>query len=212
MGAPTAAPTAAPIPAYEKVSGTSSCHAQGLHDYDGTAEGCHAAAESVGYNFDATAEGGHAVPVIHEPDATYRRTCVVCENMIYAGRPSLLFWDKANGPNSCDQNGQQTKYHICSTTPAFEKVSGASTCHAQGLHDYVGDLGRSGPLLLHARVLGAARHLPHRLPLHRLVDHCTIADGGVLLDPVGGAAHPRRGHVLATVGRHCHHAGGRVLR
>merc|ERR1712050_663483 len=60
----------------------------------------------------------------------------------------------------------------------------------------IGDLGCSGPLLLHARVLGAARHLPHRLPLHRLVDHCTIADGGVLLDPLGGAAHPRRGHVL----------------
>merc|ERR1712061_322294 len=125
-------------PAFEKVSGASSCYAQGLHDYDGTAEGCRAAAESVGYAFDATAEGGHAVPVIHEPDETYKRTCVVCENMIYPGRPSLLFWDKANGPNSCDQNGQQTKYHICSTTPAFEKVSGASSCHAQGLYDYDG--------------------------------------------------------------------------
>merc|ERR1712045_865971 len=68
---------------------------------------------------------------------TYQRTCVVCENMIYAGRPSLLFWDKANGPNSCDQDGQQTKYHICSKE-AFEKVSGASSCNAQGLQDFDG--------------------------------------------------------------------------
>merc|ERR1719210_1193366 len=123
--------------AFRKVSGASSCTAQGLQDYVGTAEGCRAAAEGVGYNFDSTATGGHAVPVIHEPDETYRRTCVVCENMIYAGRPSLLFWDKPKGPNSCDQDGQQTKYHICSTE-AFEKVSGASSCTAQGLHDYEG--------------------------------------------------------------------------
>merc|ERR1712241_79874 len=72
-------------------SGASSCNAQGLQDYAGAAEGCRAAAESVGYNFDATANGGHAVPVIHEPDEIYQRTCVVCENMIYAGRRNMKF-------------------------------------------------------------------------------------------------------------------------
>merc|ERR1712186_135004 len=51
-----------------------------------------------------------------------------------------------------------------------------------------GDFGRSRPLLLHARVLGPDRQLPHRLPVHRLVDHRPLADGGVLLDPLRGEA------------------------
>ena len=34
-----------------------------LEDYEGTAAGCKAAAESAGYDFTATANGGHAVPV-----------------------------------------------------------------------------------------------------------------------------------------------------
>jgi len=116
---------------YQKVSGDSSCAAAGLEDYDGAADGCVAAARSTGYDFAKARDGGHKVPVIHDPEQTYTRTCVVCENMIYAGRPHLLFWDKAKPSSSCDQNGQQTKYHICKVppplTPALSRASSAGT-------------------------------------------------------------------------------------
>merc|ERR1712066_834318 len=73
----------------------------------------------------------------------------------------------------------------------------------------VGDLGRSSALLLHARVLGPDRPLPHRLPLHRLVDHRPPADDRVLLLPLCGAAQPQLWHVLAPAGGHrCHLAFG----
>merc|ERR1719189_777165 len=97
---------------YVKVSGDLSCTSEGLQDYDGDAAGCRSAAESVGYDFSFT-EQHHAVPVIHDPDKTYKRVCTVCENMIYSGRPSLLFYDQPSGPTACDQDGQQTKFHIC---------------------------------------------------------------------------------------------------
>ena len=44
-----------------------------------------------------------------------------------------------------------------------------------------------------SRAVPVARQVFHRLPLHRLVDHYSLADGGVLLDPRCGAAPHRRG-------------------
>ena len=109
-------------PKYSKVAGNSNCAEAGLADFSGTADGCVKAAESLGYDFTAARKGKHKVPVIHEPDnKSYARTCVVCLNMIYQGRPDFLFWDKAKGPTSCNQDGKQTKFHICqrkaTTTP-----------------------------------------------------------------------------------------------
>lgn len=111
-------PVLAEVPAateapYVKVSGGSSCAAKGFEDFDGDANGCVAAAESTGYDFTITRKGGHKVPVIPDKGQTYKRTCVVCENMIYANRPNLLFWDKPKGETSCNQDGKQTKVHIC---------------------------------------------------------------------------------------------------
>jgi len=110
--ASTTTSTKAQTPGYMKVSGDTSCIAEGFQDYVGTADGCVLAAESVGYDFDITRQQ-HAVPVIHEPEQTYKRVCIVCENMIYQGRPNLLFWDRPKDEQSCDQDGQQTKFHIC---------------------------------------------------------------------------------------------------
>merc|ERR1712217_29687 len=45
-----------------------------------------------------------------------------------------------------------------------------------------------------------------------VVHYCPLADGGVLLDPLCGAAQHRCRHVLAPSGRHCLHVGGRLLR
>ena len=41
---------------------------------------------------------------------------------------------------------------------------------------------RSCALLLHARVPDPEQRLAHRLPLHRLVDHSALVDGGILPD------------------------------
>merc|ERR1719285_420528 len=103
---------------YVKVTGDSSCTAEGYEDYSdatgGTAEGCREAAESVGYDF-SSIDGVHAVPVQHDSKGE-QRNCVACENMAYPGRPTLLFFDRQSrsvDPNQCDQSGEQTKFHIC---------------------------------------------------------------------------------------------------
>jgi len=108
---------------YVKVSGDSSCAAEGYAEYTdatgGTAQGCRAAAESVGYDFSDQYSQLHAIPVQHNANGEHR-SCVACENMIYTGRPTLLFFDRqssAANPNQCDQNGEQTKFHICKETP-----------------------------------------------------------------------------------------------
>merc|ERR1712039_578908 len=75
----------------------------------------------------------------------------------------------------------------------------------------IGHLGRRRPLLLHARVLGTAAQLPHPLPLHRLVDHCPLADDRVLLDSRCGAAQPRQRNVLTPPLGHHRHARVRLL-
>merc|ERR1712196_362777 len=94
----------------------SSCTAAGMADVSTTASECVKAAESAGYDFTVAKAGGAKVPVIHDPGQTYPRVCVVCENMIYANRPDLLFFDKAKGASSCDQDGKQTKINICRRT------------------------------------------------------------------------------------------------
>merc|ERR1712137_98734 len=75
----------------------------------------------------------------------------------------------------------------------------------------LGHPGCSCPLLLHARVLDPDWKLPHCLPLHRLVNHSSVADGGVLLDPLCSAAQHWRRHVLAVADWHYRHVGLRLL-
>merc|ERR1712061_962359 len=69
----------------------------------------------------------------------------------------------------------------------------------------------SSALLLHARVLGHDWHFAHSLPLHRLDDHRSIADGRVLPDPLRGESETRRWHVLAFAPWHYSHVGLRLL-
>jgi len=111
-----------------KVPGASSCTAAGYADYTdatgGTAQGCRAAAESAGYDFSSYYSQLHAIPVQHSANGEYRY-CVACENMIYQGNPTLLFFDRqsrAVNPNQCDQNGQQTKFHICKSVGTLPVV------------------------------------------------------------------------------------------
>merc|ERR1719436_541941 len=117
---PSTNPTGEPTEeAYVKVPGDSSCAAEGYEDYTdamgGTAQGCRKAAESVGYDFSSPASQLHAIPVQHHANGEHR-SCVACENMIYQGRPTLLFFDSQSrsvNPNQCDQSGEQIKFHIC---------------------------------------------------------------------------------------------------
>ena len=58
----------------------------------------------------------HAVPI--EVGGADVGSCVLCENMIYAGRPTLLFHDMHRDPvglgvTACDQDRTQTKKFVC---------------------------------------------------------------------------------------------------
>ena len=103
--------------AYAKVSGSSSCTAEGYEYYDDSPEGCVAAAEELGFDFTISRNLNQAVPVQHNLDQDIpRRFCVVCVNMIYRGRPTMLFFDReesSKNPTQCNQDGRQTKYHVC---------------------------------------------------------------------------------------------------
>jgi hypothetical protein len=86
-----------------------SCAGHGLADV-GPSD-CVAAAQSLGFDFSAQINGGHKFPIAWEPAAT-ATVCMVCENMIYQGRPDLLILANSNSA-SCHQDGQQTKQYIC---------------------------------------------------------------------------------------------------
>jgi hypothetical protein len=87
------------------------CATAGFSDVQGDAK-CVAAAESVGYDFTITRvvrkDATPVLPVLRTGDTP----CAVCTNMIYTGRPDMLF---LGGPElDCDQNGEQGgPYYIC---------------------------------------------------------------------------------------------------
>ena len=89
--------------------------------------------------------------VIHEPEKTYARTCVVCENMIYAGRPSLLFWDKPKASTSCNQDGQQTKSRETACGRPNSSIS-KTHAHAKGENGVTNLENATVSVLQHSRV------------------------------------------------------------
>merc|ERR1711879_853875 len=63
----------------------------------------------------------------------------------------------------------------------------------------VGNFGCSRTLLLHARVLDHHRHVSDPLSVHRLVDHCSFANGRILLHSHRSQTRPWSRNVLPLV-------------
>merc|ERR1711865_1082801 len=92
------------------------------HDWNGgvsvfkNPDNCVAAAKALGWKAEqakAPAGSGHDHKVPIEVGGKDKGSCVICDNMIYAGRPNLLYHDMHPGAGACNQDGAQTKHFVC---------------------------------------------------------------------------------------------------